>query len=336
MTSTPLRSATATAVLSRVGWLACATLLALGSAGIVAGMQHQPGSPARAELTYAADNLIAPGLAASADDLRALAADVEALGALGTRALSAITGGDIPAMRSSIADGRTAIGTIDSKTDALRARLAALPGVGPGAEGRLGGLSLLRYQTLTDAIVATNGLGGQWDTLTAGALAAIQVETALLDHDTSTAAAAAMGKAARYQDALDQLAVSDTRLTYARAQRDAMSATVDVAVLTTWIDRNAAYDTALGKVYSLLLASKGKVTKAVQDAIDAQKVALAALPGDTRGLVLIMAEIARGGLNRAVISIEEAKGRLSDAVDAFAAASPDDGPSATDGPSTAP
>ena len=107
---------------------------------------------------------------------------------------------------------------------------------------------------------------------------------------------------------------------------------VDVAVLTTWIDRNAAYDAALGKVYALLVASKGKVTKAVTDAIAVQKAALAALPGDTRGLVLIMAEIARGGLNRAVISIEEAKGRLSDAVDAFSAAGPDNGPGATDGP----
>jgi hypothetical protein len=33
--------------------------------------------------------------------------------------------------------------------------------------------------------------------------------------------------------------------------------------------------------------------------------------------VIIMSDIARGGLNEAVISIEEAKGRLSDAVDAF-------------------
>ena len=97
----------------------------------------------------------------------------------------------------------------------------------------------------------------------------------------------------------------------------AMSASVDVSVLTTWIDRNAAYDTALRKVYTLLVASKGKVTKPVQDAYDALKVATAGLPGDTRGLVIIMSDIARGGLNEAVISIEEAKGRLSDAVDAF-------------------
>ena len=38
------------------------------------------------------------------------------------------------------------------------------------------------------------------------------------------------------------------------------------------------------------------------------------LPPDTRGLVLIMAEIGRGGMNGAVIAIEEARGQLSAAV----------------------
>ena len=146
VTSTPIRSATALAVLSRVGWLACAALLALGSAGIVAGMQHQPGTAARAELTWAADNLIAPGLAASADDLRRWRTRSTASGRPARERLAAITGGDIPAMQASITDGQTAITTIETKTTALRVRLAALPGVGPGAEGRLGGLSLERYR----------------------------------------------------------------------------------------------------------------------------------------------------------------------------------------------
>ena len=309
--------ATSTAALFRVGWVACATLLALGSAGIVTGMQHLPGTPARAELTYGADTRIAPGLAGAADDLRALTADVDALGTLGTKALAAVSGGDIPAMKTSITDGRKAITTIETKTANLRSRLATLPGVGPGAEGRLGGLSLLRYETLTGALDATEGLGIKWETFTAGSLAAIQLETSLLDHDTSTAAAAALGKAARYADALTQLSTSDAKLALARVQRDAMSPTVDTAVLTSWIDRNAAYDAALRTLYTLLVESKGKVTKPVQDAYDSLKVALAGLPGDTRGLVIIMSDIARGGLNEAVISIEEAKGHLSDAVDAF-------------------
>ena len=104
------------------------------------GHAAPPDDRARAELTYGADTRIAPGLAGSADDLRALTTDVDGLGTLGTRALAAITGGDIPTMQKTIADGKAVIKTIESKTAALRARLAALPGVGAGAEGRLGGL----------------------------------------------------------------------------------------------------------------------------------------------------------------------------------------------------
>jgi hypothetical protein len=239
-------------------------------------------------------------------------------------------------MQKAIDAGQALIVTIDAKTAALRARLAALPGVGPGAEGRLGGTALQQYETLTGALTATGGLGDKWATLTDGSLAAVELETSLLDHDASTASAAALGKAGRYADALTQLANSDAKLALAGRQRDAMSATVDTSVLTSWIERNAAYDTALAKVYTLLVASKGKVTPAVQDAIDAQKVALAALPGDTRGLVIIMADIARGGLNQAVISIEEAKGRLSDAIDAFTAVTGPGAPSASPGASAAP
>ena len=327
-----MRAENARTVLLRFGWVACALLLALGSAGIVTGMQHRPDTDARAELTYGADTAHRPGSGRIRGRPARATADVDSLGNLGTQALSAITGGDIPAMKKSITDGRAIIATIDAKTAALRARLGTLPGVGPGAEGRLGGVSLLRYQTLTGALDATGGLGGKWDTLTAGSLAAIQLETSLLDHDTSTAAAAALGKAAKYADAVKQLDTSDTELVLAGAQRDAMSASVDVSVLTTWIDRNAAYDAALRKVYTLLVASKGKVTKPVQDAYDALKVATAGLPGDTRGLVIIMSDIARGGLNEAVISIEEAKGRLSDAVDAFTNV----GSNASPSPSTAP
>jgi adenosylcobinamide amidohydrolase len=55
------------------------------------------------------------------------------------------------------------------------------------------------------------------------------------------------------------------------------------------------------------------------------------LPPDTRGLVVIMADIGRGGMNGAVITIEEAKGKLSAALDADTA-SPSDSPP----PSSAP
>ena len=46
------------------------------------------------------------------------------------------------------------------------------------------------------------------------------------------------------------------------------------------------------------------------EAFDAEAAARERLPADTRGLVIILAEIGRGGLNQAVIGIEEARGKL--------------------------
>ena len=46
-----------------VAWVAIVLVLSLGAAGIVATMTNQPGTDARAELTYAGDASFAPGLA---------------------------------------------------------------------------------------------------------------------------------------------------------------------------------------------------------------------------------------------------------------------------------
>ena len=92
--------------------------------------------------------------------------------------------------------------------------------------------------------------------------------------------------------------------------RDRLAPTTDVTTLTTWLDRNADYDGALRTLYQSLLDAKGRVTAAVRRAFTAEQKARERLPGDTRGLVVIMAEVAQGGLNQAVISIEEARGEL--------------------------
>ena len=52
------------------------------------------------------------------------------------------------------------------------------------------------------------------------------------------------------------------------------------------------------------------MTAAVRAAFAELRAAEAALPPDGRALVVIMSDVARGGLNQAVIGIEEAKGRL--------------------------
>jgi hypothetical protein len=315
----PLRGGSLRRLGLRIVWLVCAVLLALGAAGIIAGIDHQPGTAARAELTWAADRAIEPGLVAAASDLDHLSGEVDGLSSFGRVALAALVTGDLDSLNASIANGKTLIGTIEKDTAALRARLAALPGSGPDAETRLSGQALQRYAGLSLALDATAGLRDSWNQLTAGTVAAIKLSTLLSTHDRQTATAARTGTRGEYATALAQLDEADATIAQSRELRDQLANTVDVSVLTTWIDLNAAYDKALRDLYSALRKSNGKATAAVKAASKAEQQAREQLPPDTKALVVIMGEVARGGLNQAVITIEEARKRLSDASDALSA-----------------
>ena len=63
------------------------------------------------------------------------------------------------------------------------------------------------------------------------------------------------------------------------------------------------------------------MTDAVRKAIAAEKAARQGLPADSRALIVIIADIGRGGMNGAVIAIEEAKATLTDALEPAPAAS---------------
>jgi hypothetical protein len=56
------------------------------------------------------------------------------------------------------------------------------------------------------------------------------------------------------------------------------------------------------------------VTQEVRDAIVAEREARELLPADTNGLLVIVAEIGRGGANQAVIEIELTRAVLEAAV----------------------
>ena len=99
--------------------------------------------------------------------------------------------------------------------------------------------------------------------------------------------------------------------------RDKLAITTEVAILTQWIDLNATYDAALRKTWTLLSKSRGKVTKAIRAAFAELTAAQAKLPADSRAMVVIMADVARGGLNQAVISIEDARRELDAAAGPF-------------------
>ena len=67
--------------------------------------------------------------------------------------------------------------------------------------------------------------------------------------------------------------------------------------------------------YQTILDAGGEVTDAVRAAAAAEQSARERLPSDTRALIVIMNDVAQGGLNQAVISIEETRGALAAELD---------------------
>jgi hypothetical protein len=171
-----------------------------------------------------------------------------------------------------------------------------------------------RHAALVAAIDATEGLDDAWERLTLGSVSATRMSDLLARHVDLVAEAAQRGRAAQYDEALGLLDQADSVITQARRLRDQLANTVDVTVLDQWLDRNGAYDSALRSLYGVISKVGSRVTDAVRKAIAAEQAAKDRLPPDSRGLVVIMAEIGRGGMNGAVIAIEEARAKLNDAV----------------------
>jgi hypothetical protein len=319
-------------------WLAVIVVIALGAAGIVAGMDHPPGSDGRPDVTAAGDAEVTPMLDAADADLSSLADQVEALGTQARGALASLNSADSKAAEAAITEGDDLVADVTARTAALRHELAAVPYVGTPTAGLMVSDEVVaRHDRLVAALDATQGLDFAWARLTIGAVAATKMSGLLAAHDSLVGQAAAKGTQAKYADALKILGQATAQLDAARAIRDQLVQTVDVTVLDEWIGRNADYDTALRNLYKEIAKAKGNSTAATRAAVRAEAAARARLPPDTRGLVIIMADIGRGGMNGAVIAIEDARGKLSDAIDAETPApgdssAPGDAPDATDSP----
>jgi hypothetical protein len=305
--------------LATLGWLVAAVVIALGSAGIAGGLDHPPASGARPELTYGADRLVAPILDASTADLRALSDQVDVLAGEGRQALSALVSGDTSGLKAAIGAGEAQVGTIATAARALRARLAALPAIDAAAAARFGPSTLERYATLIAALPAVDTLGDEWTRLAAGSVPAAELTTYLAAHDRIAGQAVQLGAAGRYADAIRTLARATAELAAARTVRDQLATRIDTSTLDTWIDRNATYDTAATDLWAAIVASPTRVTPAARAAAAREEAARALLPTNTSALVVILGDVAQGGLNQAVIAIEDARGRLLDALAAAAA-----------------
>jgi hypothetical protein len=295
-------------------------VLAFGSAGLVTSADHLPGPSTRPELTWAGDQAIRPGLDAATRDIGGLTKDLDSLGVLGRGALAALAGNQWDLLDSTIDRGAQLVLAIRDRATALRTSLMGLPGLGRNAQLRLSPDSLDRQQRLFDALTATDGLVAAWGRLDSGSVSAARLAALLTQHDTLITEAIDAGLKRRTADALAKIDGATAALDQAATLRDRLANSVDVSELNEWLRRNRNYDVALRRLYVAAAASPNRVNAELRAAAAAEEAARKQLPQDTSGLVIIMAEIARGGLNQAVLAIEEARGSLAAVVNAEIAA----------------
>ena len=314
-----------------VVWLSVVAVVSVGGAGLVAAMANQPGTPARAELTAEGDAVAGAALDGALLELTSLTKEVERLGELGRGALTALVAGDFAALDAAVTEGEALARTIDTHSATIQEALRLIPGTGGNEALTWSPETIARRDLALAAVRATGGLEVGWARFAAGSTVANRLTVLLTGHDTTAGKAAAAGRDGKYAAALETLAEAQAMLTEAKGLRDRLANTVDVTTLTQWIDRNDEYDTALARLYRATVAAQGRVTDELKAAFEAELKAHALLPSNTSGLVIILAEIGRGGLNQAVIGIEETRATLQVAVDrltpptASGSGEPDDG-----------
>ena len=302
-------------VLRALGWAILLAVLAISGAGLVDGTWHAPGGPARAELTWAGDAEIDSRLDVATAELQRISDDVDQLSTFAKAALQEVASTDPTRLRSSLDRGGEVAAAIDSEAHDLREALSGLPGDGPNAAIEFSNGTLVRRAAILAAIDSAASLAASWQQVTGRAADAAQLTSLIARHDATVAQAAAKGVDHKYKDALPILDDALLIIADIRALRVRLIAGTEPTVLDEWIERNGAYVLALRAVYAALVKSKGDPsTLEVQSARREERAAFALLPPDRRTIIVIVAEVARGGLTQAVLAIEDANGHIDDAL----------------------
>ena len=297
-------------------WLVAVLAIALGSAGIVAGLDTPAADGSdRTGRTAQGDAVVDRALTPVEDQLRAMAEEIRTLTGHARGVLAGLSANDMTLAETAVSTGTPIVNDIDAKAHAIREELARVPLVTtPEAAYSVSPAVRERYANDLDAIEATDGVTDDWTRLTVGSISASRLSGLLSTHDQAVVRAAERGRAADYSTALQRLATADAAINEARALRNNLVASVDVSTLDAWLDRSASYDAALRALYTALRDSGGVVTDAVRKAARDEQTAKARLPPDTRALVLIMSDIGRGGMTDSAVAIEQAASDIDEAL----------------------
>ena len=295
-------------------WLLAAALIALGAAGVVAGMDTpSPAGTDRTGRTGHGDAVVNESLDTIEAELKTLSDSVDSLGEQARTILAAMASNETATVDAATAQGTQLVADIKTRSERIQSALDQVPIVGsPAAAYDLSPDSVARHEAYVGGLRSTDALEPAWTRLVVSALAANRLSGLLADHDQAVVDAAAAGRKADYRTALAHLDDADKAIADARKLRDQLKATVDVTTLDQWLDRSHAYDVALRALY--VAVQRGGTTEDIRRAVEKEQAAKNQLPPDTRSLVLIMADIGQGGINDAAADIEQAHSDLEEAL----------------------
>jgi hypothetical protein len=301
-------------LLRAIAWTFLAAVLAVAGSGLVARLWHPAGTPARAELTWLGDTVLSSALSASEPDVLAVADAVDQLADEARIALASAAAADPALLEASLSRGTIQVASIDAVVAALQETLRSVPGDGPDAAVWYRGDLVARRAALLAAVDAASELGSHWSAVKARSTDVAALLRLIADHDQRVLDAAAEGRAGNYRNAITILGEARDLLTAIGERRAGLVSGSEPTILDEWVDRNGTYNEALTALYEALRKTNGKVTPAVQAAARDEETARDQLPADRRAIVVIVSEIARGGLNQAVLAIEEVRGRIDAAL----------------------
>ena len=301
---------------TRVGWIALAAVLSLGSAGLVAATAQSPANDQRPELTYDADQGLSDRLDAGVRDLAILNDDVTVLGDMARKVLANLAQVNRVGLSAAYQDGDADVAEIDAGAAALSLRLEC----NPWPDGRNAELArtysrhlIDRWRQVCVAIDSVAPLADDWAGLVGGSKVAMQVADDINQHDQAAAAALQQATQGRYPEALADLRTASDALADAQRIDTEVSKVGDVSTLTAWLGRTKTMDDALRLLWQTMIDSKGRVTKQVTAALKAVNDAKALLPENNSVLQVVLYELA-GNLTSEGFSIEVAKGQLAAAL----------------------
>jgi hypothetical protein len=301
-------------VAAALGWTVLAAAVALGAAGLESQLIHPPGGASRAELTYTTDHALQVRLDTAAASLAGISDNVDRMADSAKAALGSISNVDPTQLKTNLERGSGAAAVISSAALDLRASLTGLPGDAPDSAVLYSNAVLVRRAGILAAMDASLSLAKDWQQVTTGSLAAARAAGLLNDHEVTIFQASQLGTKGQYSDAVAVIEQAKVTLEDISSLRDQIVAGGEVTVLDEWIQRHTTYDAALENLYRALDRSHGRNSLVVQQSVRAEAAARANLPPDNRAIIVVVAQIAQGGLNQAVIAINEAQGRIESAL----------------------